>query len=78
VHISYLLVVDFVTLASFSVAGYVAAELLQLLVFTLPFLVLSYLAGTYILTFIDQERLKRAIRSTTLLAGLLAVWKFVP
>jgi uncharacterized membrane protein YfcA len=76
--ISYLLVVDLVTLASFCIAGYVAANLLLLLVFALPFLVLAYLAGAYILLVIDQEHLKRAILMTTLLAGLLAVWKFVP
>ena len=76
--ISYLLVVDFVTLASFSVAGYVTAGVLQLLVFALPFLVLAYLAGSYILQFVAQEKLKRAILMTTLVAGLLAVWKFVP
>jgi hypothetical protein len=38
----------------------------------------QYVAGTYIFRFTDPEKLKRIILVTTLFAGLLAIWKFVP
>jgi hypothetical protein len=73
-----IIVIDFVTLGSFSASGYVTANLLILLVCSVPFLILSYIAGTYILKFVNPEKLKRIILVTTLFAGILAIWKFVP
>jgi uncharacterized membrane protein YfcA len=75
--ITYLIVIDFITLASFSVAGYVTANILKLLVYSIPFLLLSFGVGTYVLTLIDPDKLKRMILVTTLFAGILAIWKFV-
>jgi hypothetical protein len=72
-----IIVIDFVTLGSFSASGYVTANLLILLVCSVPFLILSYIAGTYILKFVNPEKLKRIILVTTLFAGILAIWKFV-
>lgn len=76
--ITYLIVIDFVTLASFSVAGYVTANLLKLLFYAVPFLICSYVAGTYVLKFVDPEKLKRIMLLITLFAGALAIWKFLP
>jgi uncharacterized membrane protein YfcA len=76
--ITYLIVIDFVTLASFSISGYVTANILKLLVYSSPFLIGSYVAGTYVLKFVEPEKLKRVILVTTLFAGILAIWKFVP
>jgi len=76
--ITYLIVIDFVTLAGFSVAGYVTANLLKMLFYAVPFLICSYVAGTYILKFVDPEKLKRIMLLITLFAGILAIWKFLP
>jgi hypothetical protein len=76
--ITYLIVIDFVTLGSFSASGYVTTNLLKLLVFAVPFLILSYVVGTYILKFINPEKLKRIMLIITLFAGILAIWKFLP
>ncbi len=76
--ITYLIVIDFVTLASFSISGYVTANSLKLLICSVPFLLLSYVVGAHALKFIDSEKLKRFILITTLFAGALAIWKFLP
>jgi len=76
--ITYLIVIDFVTLASFSVSGYVTANLLKLLIYSVPFLICSYVAGTYVLKFTNPEKLKRIMLLITLFAGALAIWKFLP
>jgi len=76
--ITYLIVIDFVTLASFSVSGYVTANILKLLFYSVPFLICSYVAGTYILKFVNPEKLKRIMLIITLFAGALAIWKFLP
>jgi uncharacterized membrane protein YfcA len=76
--ISYLIVIDFVTLASFSIAGYLTTNVLILLLWSVPFLICSYAVGTALLKFIDPERLKRLMLLITLFAGILAIWKFVP
>ena len=76
--ISYLIVIDFVTLAGFSVAGYVTANVLKLLLYVVPFLICSYVAGAYVLQFVNPEKLKWIIIMTTLVAGILAIWKFLP
>ncbi|HUV79608.1 MAG TPA: sulfite exporter TauE/SafE family protein [Candidatus Bathyarchaeia archaeon] len=76
--ITYLIVIDFVTLASFSISGYLTANLLKLLIYSVPFLIFSYVAGTYVLKFVDPEKLKRIMLIITLFAGILAIWKFLP
>jgi len=76
--ITYLIVIDFITLASFSVSGFVTANVVKLFVYSSPFLIGSYVAGTYILKFVDPEKLKRVMLIITLFAGVLAIWKFVP
>ncbi|MBN1763009.1 MAG: TSUP family transporter [Methanomicrobia archaeon] len=76
--ITYLIVIDFITLASFSVSGYVTVKILKLLVYSIPFLLLAFGAGTCVLKFIDPEKLKRVILVTTLFAGIFAIWKIVP
>jgi len=76
--ITYLIVIDFITLASFSVSGFVTANVVKLLVYSSPFLIGSYVAGTYVLKFVDPEKLKRVMLIITLFAGVLAIWKFVP
>ena len=76
--ITYLIVIDFVTLASFSVSGYVTVNILKLLVISIPFLLLAFGTGTYVLKFTEPEKLKRIMLIITLLAGVLAIWKFVP
>ncbi len=76
--ISYLIVIDFITLASFSISGYVTVDLVKLLIYSIPFLLLSYFVGTYILKFTDPEKLKRMMLIITLFAGMLAILKFLP
>jgi uncharacterized membrane protein YfcA len=76
--ITYLILIDFVTLASFSMLGYVTANVLKLLVYSIPFLICSYVVGTHVLRFINPEKLKRLMLITTLFAGLLAIWNFIP
>jgi len=76
--ITYLILIDFVTLASFSILGYVTANVLRLLVYSIPFLICSYVVGTHVLRFINPEKLKRLMLITTLFAGLLAIWNFIP
>jgi uncharacterized membrane protein YfcA len=76
--ITYLILIDFVTLASFSISGYVTANVLRLLVYSIPFLICSYVVGTHVLRFINPEKLKRLMLITTLFAGLLAIWNFIP
>lgn len=76
--ITYLIVIDFITLASFSISGYVTAQIGKLLVYSVPFLLLAFGVGTYVLKFIDPDKLKRMILVTALFAGILAIWKFVP
>lgn len=76
--ITYLIVIDFITLASFAIAGYVTANLVMLLVYASPFLLLSYGAGAYVLKFVNPEKLKRLILLITLFAGALAIWNFLP
>jgi uncharacterized membrane protein YfcA len=76
--ITYLIVIDFITLASFSVSGYVTANVVKLLVYSSPFLLLAFGVGTYVLKFVDPEKLKRIMLFITLFAGVLAIWKFVP
>jgi uncharacterized membrane protein YfcA len=76
--ITYLIVINFITLASFSIAGYVTANLVMLLIYSIPFLLLSYLAGTHLLKFINPEKLKRTMLLITLFAGTLAMWNFLP
>ncbi|HUV02213.1 MAG TPA: sulfite exporter TauE/SafE family protein [Desulfobacteria bacterium] len=76
--ITYLIVIDFITLASFSISGYVTANVLTLFVYSIPFLIGSYVAGTYVLRFTDPKKLKRIMLIITLFAGVLAIWKFVP
>lgn len=76
--ITYLIVIDSVTLASFSISGYVTANLLKLLIYSVPFLICSYVAGTYILKFVEPEKLKRIMLVITLFAGALAIRKFLP
>ena len=76
--ITYLIVIDFITLASFSVAGYVTVNIVKLLVYSSPFLIGSYVTGTYVLKFVELEKLKRIMLFVTMFAGVLAIWKFVP
>jgi len=76
--ITYLIVIDFITLASFAIAGYVTANLLKLLIYSIPFLLFSYIAGTYLLKFVNPEKLKRIMLIITLFAGTLAIWNFLP
>lgn len=76
--ITYLILIDFVTLASFSISGYITANVLRLLVFSIPFLICSYVVGTHVLRFINPEKLKRLMLVTTLFAGLFAIWNFIP
>lgn len=76
--ITYLIVIDFVTLASFAISGYVTVDLVKLLIYSVPSLILSYFVGTYILKYTDPEKLKRLMLIITLFAGMLAIWKFVP
>jgi len=76
--ITYLIVIDYMTLASFTLAGYLTMNVLKLLTWAVPFIICSYGAGTVLLNFIDPERLKRIMLISTLLAGVLAIWKFVP
>jgi uncharacterized membrane protein YfcA len=75
--ITYLIVIDFITLASFSVSGYVTMNVVKLLVYSSPFLLLAFGAGTYVLKYVDPEKLKRIMLFITLFAGVLAIWKFV-
>ncbi len=76
--ISYLIVIDYLTLASFTLAGYLTMNVLKLLAWAVPFLICSYGAGMVLLNFVDPERLKRVMLISTLLAGILAIWKFLP
>jgi uncharacterized membrane protein YfcA len=76
--ITYLIVIDFITLASFSISGYVTADLVKLLMYSIPFLILSYFIGRYMLQFINPEKLRRVMLYITLFAGTLAIWNFVP
>jgi uncharacterized membrane protein YfcA len=76
--ITYLMVIDFITLASFSVAGYVTLNILKLLVYSIPFLLLAFGAGTCVLKFVEPEKLRRMMLFVTLFAGILAIWEFVP
>jgi uncharacterized membrane protein YfcA len=76
--ITYLIVIDFITLATFSVSGYVTANVLKLLIYSIPFLLLAFGAGTYVLKYVEPEKLKRIMLFITLFAGILAIWKFVP
>jgi hypothetical protein len=76
--ITYLIVIDFITLASFAIAGYVTANLVKLLIYAIPFLLLSYGFGAYVLKFINPEKLKRIMLLITLFAGTLAMWNFLP
>ena len=76
--ITYLIVIDIVTLASFSISGYVTVDLLLLLVYSIPFLLIAYVVGKYILTFTHSEKLKRIILFTTLFAGVIAILNFLP
>jgi hypothetical protein len=76
--ITYLIVIDFITLASFAISGYLSVNLLMLLIYAIPFLLLSYGFGAYVLKFIDPEKLKRLILLITLFAGMLAIWNFLP
>ena len=75
--ITYLIVIDYLTLASFTLAGYLTMNVLKLLAWSLPFIICSYGAGTVLLNFVDPERLKRIMLISTLLAGILAIWKFL-
>ena len=75
--ITYLIVIDYLTLASFTLAGYLTMNVLKLLAWSLPFIICSYGAGTVLLNFVDPERLKRIMLISTLLAGVLAIWKFL-
>ncbi len=76
--ITYLIVIDFITLAAFSVSGYVTAHVVTLLVYSIPFLLLAFGTGTYVLKYVEPEKLKRIMLFITLFAGILAMWKFVP
>ena len=76
--ISYLVVIDFITLASFTLAGYVTVDLVLLLIYTIPFLLIAFMLGRYILTFTRPEGLKKVMLVTTLFAGALAIWNFLP
>lgn len=76
--ISYLIVIDYVIFALFSISGYVTADLLKLLVYSVPSLLLAYIFEKYILNFINPEKLKRIMLVITLFAGILAIWNFLP
>jgi uncharacterized membrane protein YfcA len=76
--ITYLIVIDYLTLASFTLAGSLTMNVLKLLPWAIPVLICSYAVGTFALNFVDPERLKRIMLISTLLAGILAIWKFVP
>lgn len=76
--ITYLILIDFITLASFSISGYVTASLLMLLIYSIPFLLFSYSVGTHLLKFINPEKLKRIMLLITLFSGTLAIWNFLP
>jgi len=76
--ISYLIVIDYVIFALFSISGYVTADLLKLLVYSIPALLLAYIFEKYILNFINPEKLKRIMLVITLFAGILAIWNFLP
>ncbi|RCV62807.1 hypothetical protein C5S53_17140 [Methanophagales archaeon] len=76
--ITYLIVIDIITLASFSISGYVTVDLVLLLIYSIPFILIAYVVGKYILTFTDPEKLKRIILFTTLFVGIIAIWKFLP
>ena len=76
--ISYLIVIDYVIFALFSISGYVTADLLKLLVYSVPSLLLAYIFEKYILNFINPEKLKRIMLVITLFAGTLAIWNFLP
>ncbi len=76
--ISYLIVIDYVTFALFSISGYLTADLLKLLVYSVPSLLLAYIFEKYILNFINPEKLKRIMLVITLFAGILAIWNFLP
>ncbi len=75
--ISYLIVIDYVTLALFSISGYVTADLIKLLIYSVPAILLAYIFGKYILKFINPEKLKRIMLVITLFAGTLAIWNFL-
>lgn len=76
--ITYLIVIDIITLASFSISGYVTVDLLLLLIYFIPFLLIAYVVGKYILTFTHPEKLKWIMLFTTLFAGVIAIWNFLP
>jgi len=76
--ITYLIVIDIITLASFSISGYVTVDLLLLLIYSIPFVLIAYVVGKYILTFTHPEKLKRIMLFTTLFAGVIAIWNFLP
>lgn len=76
--ITYLIVIDYLTLASFTLADYLTVNVLKLLAGALPVIICSYVAGTVLLNFADPERLKRIMLVSTLLVGILTIWKFLP
>ncbi len=76
--IAGIIVIDIITLASFSISGYVTVDLLLLLISFIPFLLIAYVVGKYVLTFTHPEKLKRIILFTTLFAGVIAIWNFLP
>ena len=45
--------------------------------FSISFLLLPYIAGTYVLKFVEPEKLKRIMLFITMFAGILAIWKFL-
>ncbi|MHC1610657.1 MAG: TSUP family transporter [Candidatus Methanospirareceae archaeon] len=75
--ITYLIVIDLLTLASFSISGYVTANLLKLLIYSVPSLISSYVTGINVLKFVNPEKLRRIMLIITLFAGALAIWKFL-
>ena len=40
--------------------------------------IIAYVVGKYILTFTHPEKLKRIMLFTTLFAGVIAIWNFLP
>lgn len=74
--ITYLVVVDTVTLLAFFAFGHVNAEILMKFLVLTPTILIAYGVGSKILSMIDGERLKRVILAAVVLLSMIVIFRY--
>jgi|GEM_PF-1095876 hypothetical protein len=73
--ITYLIVIDTVTLIAFVALGYIKTYILMLFLLAIPFIILSYMVGVHILRGLHNRKLEKVILIIVFTSSLVLIFK---